>query len=1205
MNAQLEVIQLPSRISKAAAQAIADKFAKNKNILSVELDVIAHIAALPSDAYYANQWHYHTQHTEVGASNLPDAWEITTGHEDIVIAVIDTGILPHIDLSGRTLPGYDFISDTDMANDGDGRDNDPNDPGDWISSADASSTFVGCLITNSTWHGTHVAGTIGASANNGGVVGINWTSKILPIRVLGKCGGSFADILDAMRWAAGLTVEGVPTNENPADIINMSLGANVACSSFMQDVIDEIVSTTNTTIVVAAGNSNIDALNVSPAGCDNIITVASNTRTGAKASYSNYGERIDIAAPGGNIPLSSNGVYSTFDSGSQSPNYDNTYASYQGTSMASPHVAGVASLMQSKYYELTNGFLTPTQIRDKLKATTRTFPSSTDDNCTTNLCGTGILDAHQALLAISTTPTAKTGEDQTVETEANVTLDASNSSDDAGIITYQWQQIAGTNSIALNNANTDSPSFTAPATADTLVFELTVTDDIGLTGTDQVTINITPPNAAPVAQNATLVVAEDNAITSTLRATDSENDTLIYSISTSPSHGTVNITNPNTGDYTFTPTANFFGNDSFTFSASDNHGTSNTATIFITVNAINDAPIADDKSFNVDEDTTLTQTLSGQDIESDTLSFALTTSTTHGSLSLNPNNGSFEYSPNNNIYGSDSFTYRVHDGDVYSQTATVNISILSVNDPPNANQHDWTTEEDQILNAQLSGHDIDGDQLTFTIVSNPSKGALELNTFSGEISYTPHANQTGGDSFSYSVNDGQTDSTPATVLIDISEINDTPIGIGETFSLDEESPLSASLTAIDVDDTALSFELITLPEKGQLSLDQNTGAFTYTPNENETGEDSFQFIVKDALSSSQTATTVLNINNINDPPHLSALGTNGVILSVGKSATLSFNVSDADIDHYTDQHTLTSTASTLSQIHIENHTLTIEGIHPGQETLTFTVTDSAGATDSIDLPITINETLLADSNGDGISDIQAAQLSLAQDETSGDSDGDNIPDIFEVGDPSSPIDNDNDNVIDALEKGHLALNNKVISFRVNQQSAEHIGNTQLLNQEITLSTDNGIRLIAHNNTHLGRPLHAATDLATPDPTHSFPYGLYDFSVETEVTSTQVTLTLPGEIVLNNETKLRKFDNTGTWQNFTAFTIDSENNAIILTLNDNDIFDLDPNIGMIRDPVGIAISKPTPSSASGGSGGGILHILWLIIFFIKLTSRSYR
>ncbi|HEY6075015.1 MAG TPA: S8 family serine peptidase, partial [Anaerolineales bacterium] len=210
MSGDADVLRLQKRMSQDEAQAISQRLSALPDVEYAEPDAIMQHTFTPNDPQYGSQWHYYGTY----GIDAPAAWDITTGSASVTAAVIDTGITSHPDLVGRTWPGYDFISDYRVGNDGNGRDADPSDPGDWITSAEASSGFfTGCPVDNSSWHGTHTAGTVGAASNNAtGVAGINWTSRILPVRVLGKCGGYTSDIADGMRWAAGLPVAGVPAN---------------------------------------------------------------------------------------------------------------------------------------------------------------------------------------------------------------------------------------------------------------------------------------------------------------------------------------------------------------------------------------------------------------------------------------------------------------------------------------------------------------------------------------------------------------------------------------------------------------------------------------------------------------------------------------------------------------------------------------------------------------------------------------------------------------------------------------------------------------------------------------------------------------------------------------------------------------------------------------------------------------------------------
>ena len=244
---------------------------------------------LPNDPGLASQWHYRGPPAEMGGANLPPAWDLTTGSAGIVVAVIDTGSMPgHPDLAGRFIGGYDLIADLPTGNDGDGRDADPTDPGDWITAAEsAGAVFSGCPIQDSSFHGTHVAGTIGAASNNGvGVAGINWVSKILPVRVLGKCGGWTSDVVDGIRWSAGLAVPNVPANTNPARVLNLSLGGYAChgspqvcdCGTSTQSAIDDAVDA-GAVVVVAAGNSNRPASESTPGNCNGVITVGATGRS--------------------------------------------------------------------------------------------------------------------------------------------------------------------------------------------------------------------------------------------------------------------------------------------------------------------------------------------------------------------------------------------------------------------------------------------------------------------------------------------------------------------------------------------------------------------------------------------------------------------------------------------------------------------------------------------------------------------------------------------------------------------------------------------------------------------------------------------------------------------------------------------------------------------------------------------------------------
>ncbi|RBP53073.1 S8 family peptidase [Arenicella xantha] len=380
------VFKLDKKLTQQQAQAAMLKLSAQAGIANVEVDELMQPMATPSDPSYNNQWHYYEA---TGGLNLPDAWDTSTG-SGVVVAVLDTGYTAHADLLPNLLPGYDMISDAGIANDGNGRDSDARDTGDATS---ANECGDGGGARSSSWHGSHVAGTVAAATNNGiGVAGVAYDAKVVPVRVLGKCGGYTSDIADGIIWAAGGSVSGIPSNPNPADVINMSLGGSGSCGSTTQDAINQAVSL-GATVVVAAGNSNTNASGANPANCNNVVTVASIGRSGSRAYYSNYGSVVDVAAPGGDQSTgTSDGVLSTVNTGSGAPAGDG-YAYFQGTSMAAPHVAGAAALL----YAVDSG-ITPAEVESILKSTARSFPGS----CSS--CGSGIVDATAAVAAASGTP---------------------------------------------------------------------------------------------------------------------------------------------------------------------------------------------------------------------------------------------------------------------------------------------------------------------------------------------------------------------------------------------------------------------------------------------------------------------------------------------------------------------------------------------------------------------------------------------------------------------------------------------------------------------------------------------------------------------------------------------------------------------------------------------------------------------------------
>jgi serine protease len=374
-----QVLKINRQMSLAeAGQLAADIAASDPDVEYAEPDRIMRKVFTPNDTQYNQQWHYFEA---AGGINAPPAWDKATG-TGIVVAVIDTGYRPHADLNANILPGYDFISDTFVANDNNGRDSSALDPGDWVNPGECGPGDPATFEASS-WHGTHVSGTIaGVTNNSNGIAGVAFNARVVPARVLGKCGGFTSDIADAIIWTSGGVVSGVPTNANPARVINLSLGGGGSCGTTTQSAINSARSR-GTSVIVAAGNSNANAANFSPANCSGVVTVAAVGRNGGKASYSNFGATVEVAAPGGSG--GANSVLSTLNAGQMGPGAD-SYALYNGTSMATPHVAGVAALMLS-----ARSSLTPDQVTSILQSTARAFPA------TCSQCGSGIVNANAAV----------------------------------------------------------------------------------------------------------------------------------------------------------------------------------------------------------------------------------------------------------------------------------------------------------------------------------------------------------------------------------------------------------------------------------------------------------------------------------------------------------------------------------------------------------------------------------------------------------------------------------------------------------------------------------------------------------------------------------------------------------------------------------------------------------------------------------------
>jgi serine protease len=544
LGGRMSLLRLERRYAPAEMEQTLSALRADPRVAIATPDrrVRAH-AYVPNDPLFAGQWFL--KGTQPSAMRVDTAWDITRGGASpsastVVVAVLDTGVrFDHPDLGraangGKLLPGYDFVSADAgglfaTSNDGDGWDGDATDPGDYLTATDlANPPFKGTecgkdgsddVPVDSSWHGTRVAGLIAANSDNStGIAGAGFNIRVLPVRVLGRCGGYDSDVLAGMYWASGLSVPPPllvavpPVNPNPAQVINMSLGGTGPCTELYAAAVKDITAH-GVLVVVSAGNEGtaVD----SPANCAGAVAVAGLRHVGSKVGYSNLGPDVAIAAPAGNCVLTGVNdpcLYSldtTTNAGKTTPTsstYTDQFRANVGTSFSAPLVAATAGLMKA-----VNPRLTPAQLVNRLKSTARAFPTVSDTSpsppacvspavdddqssecfCNTQVCGAGMLDSGAAVNA-ALRPTAVAQVLGTIIANRKLDLDGTGSgaSVNRSLTGYQWSVVSvtgGASSPVITNANQALASVNAPATG-SYTLQLAVTDNIGATDTVQVSV---------------------------------------------------------------------------------------------------------------------------------------------------------------------------------------------------------------------------------------------------------------------------------------------------------------------------------------------------------------------------------------------------------------------------------------------------------------------------------------------------------------------------------------------------------------------------------------------------------------------------------------------------------------------------------------------------------------------------------------------
>ncbi len=456
----------------------------------------------------------------------------------------------------------------------------------------------------------------------------------------------------------------------------------------------------------------------------------------------------------------------------------------------------------------------------------------------------------------------------------------------------------------------------------------------------KITINVLQtPNTKPIADNKIVVMNEDENKTVTLSAYDAEQTELFFSIKQEPSNGTVTL---NGNKVVYTPFENFNGNDSFTYIANDSLADSDVATVSITVNAVNDMPVANAQILSTNEDTNLSITLLGSDIDGTIVGYEITTNPQNAVLNCDFN--SCIYTPSKDYFGNDFFEYTASDGNLSSQPARVNITVVSQNDLPVAYDKDIELNEDENITFLLEAFDVENDIRSYDIITSPSNGTLlqDMNS----VTYIPNENYNGNDLFTFVVKDSQSESQSATVNISVISVNDSPTAVGKSLSLDEDSYLDINLTAFDADDTNLTFSLSKEPSNGK--LEGVAPYLRYIPNKDFFGEDNFTFVAQDSHGDTDEANMTIFVNPLNDPPVANAGGDVTVFFgsNVRLSAENSVDIDDVNLFYEWKEGTV---------LLGEGVVLDKSDFSLGVHEVTLTVSDDHGAKSSDTVIVTVNE----------------------------------------------------------------------------------------------------------------------------------------------------------------------------------------------------------------------------------------------------------
>lgn len=486
-----------------------------------------------------------------------------------------------------------------------------------------------------------------------------------------------------------------------------------------------------------------------------------------------------------------------------------------------------------------------------------------------------------------------------------------------------------------------------------VTFDYKVTNGFVDSNVATISVNVSAINAVPIAISGSLAVTEDIAASGTLSAIDSNGSTLTYALVDSPSKGIVNITNANTGAYTYTPNLNENGVDSFSFKASDVDGVSNTATILIDIAPVNDVPVSQNSTLTINEDEWVSGQLVVSDADNDTLIISTVSSGSKGYANIS-NDGSYVYRTNANQNGSDSFSYKVFDSTTYgagiATIYTVSVDIVPVPDAPRAFDSTETTQKDVVLNGQVNATDGDGDSLSYSAVTLPSLGMLSFDAATGSFVYTPNAGESGFDSFTYQANDGVLSSNIGTVNFVIFDQPLVPMSQDGAISVAEDAIANGTLVAFEPDGDNFTYAIVSPPALGSVTVNSTSGNYVYTPNENANGVDSFTFNATDKDGTSNTATITVTVLAVEDLP-LANNASFAAIVGEPLNAQLDANDVDGDTIAYS-----VVAQPTLGQVNLNTSgafTYT-SATNTGADSFSYKVTDGKGDSNTATVTIDVS-----------------------------------------------------------------------------------------------------------------------------------------------------------------------------------------------------------------------------------------------------------